>query len=71
MDLGNDANNGTLTTEKVLTKGAMMAVPEVGGAAFKALGAPAAGTVLNAATVGADRLTDEMRDAKAGPYRKN
>ena len=71
MDLTNDANNGTLSTEKVLTKAAMIAVPEVGGAAVKALGAPAAGALIKATTVGADRLTDEMRAANAGPYRTN
>ncbi len=71
MDLTNDANNGTLTTEKVITKGAMLGIPEVGGAAFKALGEPAAGKVINAATIGADRVLDEFRDAKVGPYREN
>ena len=70
MDLTNDANNGNLTVEKVATKGAMMAIPAGGDAAFKALGEPAAAAVINAATIGADRLTDELRDAKAGPYKE-
>jgi len=71
MDLGNDVNNGTLTTEKAVTKGVMLAIPSAGDAAFKALGEPAAGAVINAATVGADHLLDELRVAKVGPYREN
>ena len=70
MDLTNDANNGNLTVEKVATKGLMMAVPEVGNAAFKALGEPAAGAVINAAAIGADRFVDELRDTETGPYKK-
>lgn len=70
MDLTNDANNGNLTTEKAITKGAMFAVPLAGDAAFKSLGAPAAGAIINAATVGADHLTDKMRETKTGPYKK-
>ncbi len=70
MDLANDVNNGNLTAEKVATKAAMAAIPEFGNAAFKALGEPAAGAVINSATIGADRFTDELRDAKAGPYKE-
>jgi RHS repeat-associated protein len=70
MELTDDANTGTLTPEKVATKVAMELIPAGAGAGFKSLGAPAAGEVFNAATVGADRLLDEMRDAKAGPYRE-
>jgi len=71
MDLTNDANNGNLTTEKVVTKVAIAAIPEVGNTAFKALGAPAAGAVINAATVGADHTLDKLREAKVGPYKAN
>jgi hypothetical protein len=71
MDLTNDVNNGTLTTEKAVTKGVMLAIPSAGDAAFKALGVPAAGAVINAATVGADHTLDKLRDAKVGPYREN
>ncbi|MCK8141817.1 RHS repeat-associated core domain-containing protein [Flavobacterium sp. I-SCBP12n] len=71
MDLTNDANNGTLTKEKVLTKAAMMAIPEVGGAAFKSLGAPAAKNLLNLETMAVDKSLDAMREAKAGPYKEN
>jgi len=70
LDLVNDANNGTLTTEKVVTKGVMMALPEVGGAGFKALGAPNAGKLLNLQVMGADKTLDAMRETKSGLYRK-
>lgn len=70
MDLTNDANNGNLTTEKVVTKVAAAAIPEVGGAAFKALGAPAAGVLLNLQTMALDKSADMMRETKTGPYKK-
>ncbi len=71
LELADDYNNGTLTAEKVATKVAMELIPVAGNKAFKTLGEPAAAEVLNAATVGADRLLDEMRDSKVGPYRNN
>jgi hypothetical protein len=46
----------------------MEAIPAGGNNVFKSL-EPAAGKVIEAATIGADRALDEMRDAKVGPYR--
>ena len=71
MDLTNDANIGTLTKEKFLTKAAMVALPEVGGAALKSLVAPGAKNLLNLQTMAVDKSLDVMRDTKAGPYKKN
>jgi RHS repeat-associated protein len=70
MELADNANTGTLTGEKVATKLAMELIPAGGNAAFKSLGEPAAGKVVEATTVVVDRAVDAMRDAKAGPYRK-
>ncbi len=70
MDLTNDANNGNLTSEKFLTKAAVIAVPEVGGAAFKSLGAPTAKNLLNVEAIAVDRTLDKMRETKTGPYKK-
>ncbi|SHM44246.1 hypothetical protein SAMN05444484_10648 [Flavobacterium chilense] len=70
MDLANDANNGNLTAEKVATKVAVVAIPEVGGAAFKALGAPTAGALLNLQTIAVDKSFDMMRDTKTGQSKK-
>ncbi|UMY66009.1 MULTISPECIES: RHS repeat-associated core domain-containing protein [unclassified Flavobacterium] len=69
MDLADDANKGTLTAEKVITKIAVQVIPLRCNAAFKSLGAPAAGELFNLGTMGTDHLLDEMRSAKAGPYR--
>jgi|GEM_PF-3446269 len=48
----------------------MIALPEVGGAGFKALGAPNAGKLLNLEVMGVDKTLDAMRETKSGPYRK-
>jgi hypothetical protein len=68
MELMDDYNTGNWSTEKALTKLAMEAIPAGGNKVFKSL-EPAAGKVIEAATVGSDRLLDEMRDSNAGPYR--
>jgi len=70
MDLANDANNGNLTGEKFATKLAAAAIPEVGGAALKALGAPAAKNLLNIQTMALDKSLDLMRETKTGQARK-
>lgn len=71
MDLTNDANNGNLTKEKFATKAAMLAIPEVGGAAFKSLGAPTAKNLFNLETIAVDKSLDLMRETKTGPYKEN
>jgi hypothetical protein len=71
MELKDDHNKGTLTFEKAITKVAMEAIPEVGGAAFKALGSPSAAKVLNVEVIGVDKSIDAMRETKSGPYREN
>jgi len=70
-ELTNDASNGNLTKEKFITKTAMLAVPEVGGAALKSLGAPAAKNLFNLETMAVDKSLDLMREAKTGPYNEN
>jgi RHS repeat-associated protein len=71
LDLANDANSGNWDNKKAVTKGIMFVIPAGGDAAFKTLGVPAAGAAINGVSVGVDHLLDEMRDSKAGPYRKN
>ena len=71
MDLINDANNGNWSNEKVVTKTALQLLPLGGKQIFSKLGAPAAGELFNVGTTGADRLLDEFREAKVGPYREN
>ena len=70
MDLTNDANNGNLTQEKFATKAIIATIPEVGGAAFKALGAPSATALLNLQTIAVDKSFDMMRDTKTGQSKK-
>jgi len=69
LELAEDARNGNWSNEKALTKVGMELIPGAGDKAFKALGEPAAAEVINAATIGADRGLDALRDAEAGPYR--
>ncbi len=70
MDLANDSNNGKLTVEKAVTKGAMQLIPLGGKGIFKSLGSPAANELLNVGLMGADHMLDAMRDSKTGPYTK-
>ena len=71
IGLVDDANKGKLTTEKVVTKGAMSVIPMGGGKVAKQIGESRIEDVINITTMGADKVIDAMRDTKSGPYREN
>jgi len=72
MDILNDVNTGNFSTEKTLTKGAMMIAPSIGGGALKSLGAPeTAGTLLNLEVMAVDKSVDLMRETKTGMFKEN
>ncbi|WP_165593164.1 RHS repeat domain-containing protein [Flavobacterium psychrophilum] len=71
LEICDDINNGTPIGAKVLTKAALEAVPMAGGAAVKALGAPAAANLIDVGAVGAGRAIDAAKETKTGPYREN
>lgn len=68
-ELYGDYRSGTLTREKIFTKIAMEAIPYGSKIPFQKLGTPQAAELVNAFIIGFDRMLDEFRDAKVGPYR--
>ncbi|MDN3672971.1 hypothetical protein QWY99_07890 [Flavobacterium branchiarum] len=70
MDILNDVNTGNFSTEKTLTKGAMMIAPSIGGGTLKSLEAPeTASTLLNLEVIAADKSVDLMRETKTGMFK--
>lgn len=70
MDILNDVNTGNFSTEKTLTKGAMMIAPSIGGGTLKSLGTPeTASTLLNLEVMAVDKSVDLMRETKTGMFK--
>ena len=68
LEIGLDIYTNKWTAEKIATKMVMEIIPETAKKGFKYLGAENAYLLINLWSIGADRILDEYRESKAGPY---